>query len=78
MTVQCDIVNSLFKEIIEEETDRQRKTVIESVWHEYYSEIVKEKMNCSQRNDIFIIMLVTLKLLSIFYNSNFFESQINL
>ena len=47
MTVQCDIANSLFKEIIEKEIDRQRKTVIENVWCEYYNEIVKEKMSCS-------------------------------
>ena len=77
MTVQCDIVNSLFKEIIGEETDRQRKTVIESVWRGYYSEVVKEKISCSQRSDIFTTMLVTLRLLSIFYNSNLFESQTN-
>ena len=77
MTVQCDIANSLFKKIIEEETDKQKKTMIKSMWHEYYSEIVKEKMNCSQKNNIFIIILVLLRLLSIFYNSNLFESQTN-
>ncbi len=46
MIVQCDIINSLFKEIIEEETDRQRKIMIESIWYEYYNKIVKEKMSC--------------------------------
>ena len=46
ITVQYDIVNSLFKKIIREETDRQRKTVIKNMWHEYYNKIVKEKISC--------------------------------
>ena len=45
MTVQCDIANLLFKEIIRKETDKQKKIMIESMWHKYYNEIVKLELN---------------------------------